>query len=157
MRGTATAHLMDGPYAGAFVQVEATDGRPSARVYFSVVEGRVVPMPRDGVTQAVLNAAGGRWQLYGRVGDHPAEGAWGYRALPAVARPVPRRVAGAADAVEPVQGLQHHAAAPRHRGPRSTPDGWIGVCRPGPLALLGRRSGHGWAASPAASASAEAR
>jgi hypothetical protein len=79
MRGTVTAHLTDGPYAGAFVQVEAVDGRPASVVYFAVVEGRVRPMPRGDVDKATLDAAAGKWKPYGR--DELTEDVWRYRSL----------------------------------------------------------------------------
>jgi hypothetical protein len=41
-----------------------------------------MPMPRDGVTAVALNEVAGRWTLYGRDGDDPADGAWRYRMLP---------------------------------------------------------------------------
>lgn len=82
MRSTATAYLLDGPCAGAYVQVEALDGTPSSLIYFAALDGRVVPMPREDVTEATLNAAGGRWQPYGRDGREPTDGAWRYRQLP---------------------------------------------------------------------------
>jgi hypothetical protein len=85
VRGSVTAWLRDGVYAGAFVQVEATDGTPSPSIYFAALEGRVVPMPRDDVSAEVLNEAGGRWRLYGRDTDDPVEDVWPYRLVTAAA------------------------------------------------------------------------
>jgi hypothetical protein len=90
-RGTATAWLVDGPHAGAFVQVEAVDGVPSRIVYFAAVDGRVLPMPRGDVTAATLNEAAGRWRPYGCDSDEPTDETWRYRLLPAAARPVAER------------------------------------------------------------------
>lgn len=79
MRGRVTAHLADGPYARAFVQVGAVDDRPASLVFFAMVDGRVRPMPRDEVTKATLDAAAGGWAPYGR--DELAEDVWRYRSL----------------------------------------------------------------------------
>lgn len=80
MRGTVTVHLADGPYAGAFVQVEAIDRVPASLVYFAAVDGRVRPMPRGDVDKATLDAAAGAWHAYGR--DELAEAVWRYRSMP---------------------------------------------------------------------------
>lgn len=85
MRGSVTAHLLDGAYAGAFVQVEATDGTPASRLYFALVGDRVRPMPREDVDRHVLQEAYGHWHLYGRDADEPFEDAWRYSSLPAAA------------------------------------------------------------------------